>query len=178
MAFGYIIQEIERASNIAWVDVTGAVHRGPVAIFEATKGERWLRLIVKSNADYSISTVEVALARLERDEILQIMRKTDLYQLSDKIPSMLYHPIGFAYMDPSGRLRRPRITSDDVDRSELLENILKELAAYRIQIRKYEEATSKESPQYIGKLCVIVRAGDFEAMAVAFVGEKVFPLIG
>lgn len=178
MVFGYIIREIERASNLAWVDISGVVHHGPVVIFEATKGERWLRLIVKSNADYSTSTVELALARLERDEVLQIMRKTDLYQRSDKIAGMLYHPIGFAYIDPSGRLRRPRKTSDDVDRSELLQNVLEELAGYGIQIRKYEEATSKQSLQYIGKLCVVVPAGDFEALVVAFIGEKVFPLIG
>lgn len=50
--------------------------------------------MVTSEKDLSISTVRLADARPESDEILQIMRKTDLYQLSDLIPGMLYHPIG------------------------------------------------------------------------------------
>ena len=178
MPFGYLIRELERSDDIGWYSANGVVHRGPIAIFEATKGERWLRLIVESENDLSISTVRLAIARPESDEMLQIMRKTDLYQLSDRIPSVLYHPIGITLIDSSGRLRRRRITSDVVGQSAFLQNMLEEFASSRIQIKKYEEVTSKLSRQLSGKLCAVVRAGDNESMAVAFIGEKVIPLVG
>lgn len=178
MPFGYLIWEKERGINITWVSVNHTIHRGPVSIFEVTKKERWLQIIVKSKADLSISTVRLAIARPESDEMLQIMRKTDLYQLSDRIPSVLYHPIGITRIDSSGRLRRYRITSDEVGQSALLQNMLEEFASSRIQIKKYEEVTSKLSRQLSGKLCAVVQSGDIESMVVAFIGEKVVPLVG
>lgn len=178
MPFDYLIRELERSDDISWCGANGINHRGPVVIFEATKGERWLRLIVESEKDLSISTVRLAVARPESDEILQITRKTDLYQLSDLIPGMLYHPIGIATINSSGRLRRVRITADDVAMDVSLQSILKKLKSSGIQIKKYEEVTSKSSRQLKGKLCVAVPMGDFESIVVAFIGEKIVPLIG
>jgi len=178
MPFGYLIQERERGVNITWISANHTVHRGPVSIFEATKKERWLQIIVKTTADLSINTVSLASARPESDEVLQIMHKTDLYQLSDKIHGVLYHPIGIAHIDLSSRLRRHRITSDEVSENVLLRNILEEFVKSRIKIKKYEEVTSKLSKGLNGKLCTVVQARDTESMAVAFIGEKVVPLIG
>lgn len=178
MQFGYLIREFERNDDISWRGANGINHRGPVVIFEATKGERWLRLIVESEKDLSISAVRLAVARPESDEILQITRKTDLYLLSDLIPSMLYHPIGVATINSLGRLHRVRITADDVAMDASLQSILKKLTSFGIQIKKYEEVTSKSSRQLRRKLCVVVAVGDFESIVVAFIGEKVVPLIG
>lgn len=77
-------------------------------------------------------------------------------------------------INSSGQLHRNRITVDDVAIDTSLQNMLSQLS----EIKKYREVTFKSSRQLRDQLCVVVRIGDFESIVVAFIGEKVVPLIG
>ncbi len=68
MPFGYLILEKERNPRVEWIGANGTVHSGPVAYFECTKGERWLEIVVSSDADSSVATVQLGLGRPETDE--------------------------------------------------------------------------------------------------------------
>jgi len=177
LPFGYLLREVERNPGLDWVGANGRPHHGPVAVFEATKGERWLRFLTESETDLSFCTVMLASARPESDEVLQIMRKTDVYQSSDTLRGRLYHPIGMAYLDSAGRLRRRRLTSEELSRDTMFQSILDELLCSGLEVRKYQEVTTKRSKQLANKLCIVVRGDDFEVMVTAFMGEKIVPLI-
>lgn len=176
--FGYDIKQIERGESLEWLGADGLTHTGPTLIFEATGHRLWMQFMVQSDEDSWFTTVRMAVCKPESSVLLQVMRKTDVYNASDRMSGMVYHPLGMAYLEDSGRLRRERLSAAQNDTSIRLTRLISAIRECGIQLIAYEDVTTKSNASLKGKLCSVISHNDFDKMVYSFLAEKVIPVTG
>ncbi len=177
-AFGFEISVTDRNPGMQWLDLSNKFHIGPVVVVEAESDDLWATFDVKSDSSTWFTNVNLAILKPEKEELLFLQRKTDMYQVAPNHEGMIYHPIGFGYIDTNGRLRKRRITESDVASSSHLSTLVAEFKRLGIAVEKHEDVTGKSPPNLEGKLCTLVEYGNWELVVVAYIGEKVAPLLG
>lgn len=176
-AFGLEIDIQDLNPEMEWLDVQHELHRGPVMVVRATSENLWATFDVKSDSSTWLTTVNMAVCKPEKSALLLLQTKTDLYQKSPEFDGKLYHPIGYAYLDAAGRLRRKRISAGHISYSPDIQALLREFSNLGIEVVEYERATGSRPRSYVGKLCTLVDYEGWESMVAAYLGEKVLPLL-
>jgi len=98
----------------------------------------------------------------------QVCRKTDVFLPCQDNSEILYHPLGIAYLDSTGRLRYQRVSKEvEVPEGILLEYPL----TFYVNVAPH---TRNHALQY--KLVALIPRNKPEQMAKLFILEKVQPL--
>ena len=98
----------------------------------------------------------------------QLKRKTNVFNRC-RDEKRYYHPIGVTYLE-KGRIHYHRIT-DVVD-------VPAEIQA-NFDIARYEDVSPKEPSRSLrGKIVIIAKEDEPEKMALSFVLEKIYPVLG
>ena len=175
---GFEVTLLEGKPSTKWISADGVAHTGPTLIFEAHDEELWMQFLVQADEDTLSAAVRMAICKPSSDSLMRVMHKTDVYVSSDKVKGKVYHPLGIAFIDGEGRLRRHRLEAGADFPKEPIDRILTELKGCEVELAKYQEVTSKRNPPLANKLCVAMDHDSYQKMVCVFICEKVMPILG